>query len=320
MYQPEGFPAPLPEGDIEAFTVPTARETTDAPAKPGRICPDKPDRECMIRYLYAQKHRHNVKCATCGQVSAKVSSMRRIQKSRTERERLTGMTDIERRRIKQREYEAKRKARRQARLAARTPEEIEAQRQKRLEQLARGRETQRLMREAGISKEKAPALTPEQIQQKKEREKAQRLANLEKAREASAKIKAAAERKIAKQHDDSEKRLHVNLELARAGKKPASRCEAVVLALEWMLESGLESVAMLDLMPAVNKYMSKKIPRSGNLGKSVRDYGLTVHVEYVGGGVSRSTLCLDDKARAFVSGGWRQKMHGYGTHLKNPKK
>lgn len=298
-----------PENDLAIYEVPTDRETTPMPASPGRVCPDKPDRECMLRYLYAQKHHHNVKCATCGTVSAKVAAMRRPKQHSEDHKR-------EKRREYSRRQEAKRKAERQVKLAARTPEEIEAQRQKCLEQLARGRETQRIMREAGISKEKAPALTPEQLQRKQENDKAQRLANLEKAREASAKIKAAAEKKIAKQHDNSEKRLRVNLELARAGKKPASRCEAVVLALEWMMEAGLESVAMLDLMPAVNKYMSKKIPRSGNLGKSVRDYGLTVHVEYVGGGVSRSTLHLDDKARAFVSGGWMSNMHGHGSHQK----
>ncbi len=384
MYQPEGFPAPMPESDLEAFTVPTAKETTDAPAKPGRVCPDKPDRECMLRYLYAQKHHHNVKCATCGQVSAKVSSMRRGQKRRASLE-TTALKTEEYRRSKKLEYsrrqEEKRKIKRQERIAAMTPEEIEAKRQKQLESLAKGRETQRRNSEAKkaalaakavamapeeaeqklASQEKRLArqkrsneakrsaremakaaklavMTPEEIRARDEALRQVRMANLAKAQAAN---KARRDQDVAAKQRRHEKFLarmeakklrerakaparradrmdaaKASLELVRLGKKPASRCEAVVLAISWMLDAGLKDVSMLDFMGAVNKYMHKKVANSGALGRSVRDYELTVKTEYRGPGNARAFLYLDDKARAFVAGGWLKSLHGVGRNFK----
>lgn len=339
MYQPE-------DNGLATYEIPTARETAPTMAQPPHGCPDTPGRECMLRYLYANKHHHMVKCATCGIISSKVSAFQRGKKAKAERLALTGMSAADRKREYNRQYEEKRKAARRAKLEARTPEDIEADRQKRIAALNKGRETQKLkappktreekiaaQREYRAAKkaEKLAAMTPAEREAWEQEKRDRALASLAKANAVNAarreakreaakgenaeRVKAKLEEKRRLKNEanaarysliaaEREPALRASLELARAGKKPPNRCEAVTLALEWMLDAGIQEVAMLDFLPAVNKWMHKKVANSGALGRSVRDYGLTVRTEYRGKGIIKSFLYLDDKAREFVGGGF----------------
>ena len=338
MYQPEGFPAPLPEGDIEAFVVPTARETTDAPAKPGRVCPETPDRECMLRYLYAQKHRQHILCATCGRVAGKVSSMRRTAANQAKPKPLklktpapkkskAKLTPEERRRI-QLETLAKANAARRAKALGENWEELSPSQQAEYAREYRKRK----------AAEKLAALTPEQIAAKEEARKETARRNIVKAQEAHrAKVAATEAERAEKRRQtraaayerrnevrrlkramtaearraDAHAAAKASMELARLGSKPPTRREAVVMALEWMIEAGITEVAMMDFLPAVNKFLTKKVANAGALGGSVRDYGLTVKAEYRPSLGHRSMLQLDDAAREFVAGGYAKHLPGY---------
>lgn len=345
MYQPEGFPAPLPEADIEAFVVPTARETTDAPAKPGRTCPETPDRECMLRYLYAQKHKQHILCATCGRVAGKVSSMRRtaakqdkpkpvkIDKTKAPKKSKAKLTPEERRRI-QLETLAKANAARRAKALGENWEELSPSQQAEYAREYRKRK----------AAEKLAALTPEQIAAKEEARKETARRNILKAQEAHrARVAATAAERAEKRRqtraaanerrnevrrlkramsaearrEDAHAAARASMELARLGSKPPTRREAVVMALEWMLESGIKEVAMMDLLPAVNKFLVKKVANAGALGGSVRDYGLTVKAEYRPGLGHRAMLQLDDAARAFVAGGYVNHTVGHSRRFHN---
>ena len=345
MYQPEGFPAPLPEGDIEAFTVPTAKETTDAPAKPGRACPETPDRECMLRYLYAQKHKQHILCATCGRVAGKVSSMRRTAKNQAKpklpkvaktqtpkpKKSKAKLTPEERRRI-QLETLAKANAARRAKALGEGWEELSPSQQAEYYREYRRRKTA----------EKKAALTPEQVAAQKERLAEIGRRNILKAQEAHrARVAATAAERAEKRRqtraaanerrnevrrlkramtaearrEDAHAAARASMELARLGSKPPTRREAVVMAMEWMLESGIKEVAMMDLLPAVNKFLVKKVANAGALGGSVRDYGLTVKAEYRPGLGHRAMLQLDDAARAFVAGGYVNHTVGHSRRF-----
>lgn len=346
MYQPEGFPAPLPEGDIEAYTIPTARETTDAPAKPGRACPETPDRECMLRYLYAQKHKQHIICATCGRVAGKVSSMRRTAKNQAKpktpkplklktpypKKSKAKLTPEERRRI-QLETLAKANAARRAKALGDGWEELSPSQQAEYARAYRARK----------AAEKLAAMTPEELAAKEAAKRERSRESIKKAQAANkAKLEATAAERAEKRRQtraaanerrnevrrlkramsaesrraDAHAAARASMELARLGSKPPTRREAVVMALEWMLEAGITEVSVMDFLPAVNKFLVKKVANAGALGGSVRDYGLTVKAEYRPGLGHRAMLQLDDAARAFVAGGYTKHLPGYSWKLR----
>lgn len=347
MYQPEGFPAPLPDSDIEAFTVPTAKETTDAPAKPPHGCPETPGRECMIRYLYAQKHKQHIICATCGRVAGKVSSMRRTAanqakpktpkpikfKTPAPKKSKAKLTPEERRRI-QLETLAKANAARRAKALGEGWEEMSPSQQAEYYRAYRAKK----------AAEKLAALTPEEIAAKEAAKRERSRESIKKAQAANkARMEATAAERAEKRRQrraaanerrnevrrlkramtaearraDAHAAARASMELARRGSKPPTRREAVVMAMEWMLESGIKEVAMMDLLPAVNKFLVKKVANAGALGGSVRDYGLTVKAEYRPGLGHRAMLQLDDAARAFVAGGYVNHTVGHSRSFHN---
>lgn len=302
MYQPE-------DNGLALFEIPTASQTATTLAQPPHGCPDTPGRECMLRYLYANKHHQQIKCLSCGVMSSKLSAHVRRQKAKALKPAVVKLikpkiakegTAADRKRKYDREYE---KIRRERRKLNQTPEQIEATKARKLRSREKNRdkinEKKRLAR-AAAREAKLAAMTPEQREAEEQKRRAQIMASLAKAHAVGRKASEAKPAPKPKREDA----LRANLDLVRAGKKPPNRCEAVTLALEWMLAAGIQEVAMLDFLPAVNKYMHKKVANSGALGRSVRDYGLTVRTEYRGKGVIKAFLFLDDKARSFVDGGF----------------
>lgn len=333
MYQPE-------DNGLALFEVPTARETAPTLAQPPHGCPDTPGRECMLRYLYANKHHQQIKCLSCGVMSSKFSAHVRRQKAKALKPAVVKLvnpkivkegTAAERKRKYDREYE---KIRRERRKLNQTPEQIEATKARKLRSREKNRDKINAAKResrARIREAKLAAMTPKDRAKYEQKARDASRANLAKSHAKNAETREAekianAERVEQKRRANHAERMEAkrlkaqalapqrqeakaaqakaNLELVRNGKKPPNRCEAVTLALEWMLDAGIQEVAMLDFLPAVNKYMHKKVANSGALGKSVRDYGLTVRTEYRGKGVIKAFLFLDDKARAFVDGGF----------------
>jgi len=256
MYQPE-------DNGLALFEIPTASQTATTLAQPPHGCPDTPGRECMLRYLYANKHNQQIKCLSCGVMSSKFGAHVRRQKAKALKPAVAKLvkpkvvkegTAADRKRKYDREYE---KIRRERRKLYQTPEQIEATKARKQRSREKNRdkinERKRLARaEASRANlAKAHAKNAETREAEKianaERVEAKRRANHAERMEAK-RIKAQA---LAPQRQEAKAaQAKANLELVRNGKKPPNRCEAVTLALEWMLDAGIQDVAMLDFLQA----------------------------------------------------------------------
>lgn len=271
--------------ELTSFEIPTATETREEIAAPNRICPDTPDRECLLRHLYAVKKNQNIQCAICGPMSSKVSKFRATQKK---------CQELSDKKIEDYRINPK-KERKELSL-----DEIEARRNRALAALKKARE----------ANEKRKVLAKEFVEemqiQKKEmtpREKAS--LKIEKKR-----LKRAQESVIKEQA--SRKASEISMRLVRSGGKVPSRVQAVVLLLEEMLANGQCALRVTEFLHRVNNVKGlHKISTSGAMGRVLRDYGLTVRVEYNPQKKNHiATFYLDDKAKEFIAGDYFYHEHG----------
>jgi len=277
--------------DLAAFEIPTVSETRADPVEPGRVCPESPDRECMLRHLYAVKHNHWVRCATCGPIVSKVHKFREKQKK----------TAVQVEQLKRPTSQQQEKRKHVA--IDWTPEMVEARKERALAALAKAREAVALRKKLAsesIESEKIETIPP------KEECSTSRLDRRRKGEFVKSRQKRL---------DIARRKSEVSMRLAKNGQKSPSRVQSVVILLEEMIKNGQYTIKIVDALKRLNSTRGNhKIRKSSILGIVLRDYGLTVRSEFnKEAGHKIPILYIDETAKEFIDGGYFYHEHGNGS-------
>ena len=280
MYQPNEA--------LAGFEIPSARETATPAAPPINGCPEEPGRECMIRYLYARRKNHAVKCAHCGIIAARISNYYKAKERKVGREKTAKEVAVKVAASKARVRKEKRQL---------TPEDKERRRQICIANLAKGEaRRQEIMAETRLRREDK-ATAKERREQIAARKKAKRDAALQES------TADAARREVKAEMQD-----------VRDGHKNPSRVQGVVLLLEWCIAEGVDVLSVRDFTSRFNALKGTIHTRSGVMGRSLRRYGLRVRVEYNDYARHNTAyLYVDDAARLFVADEFVFHTHARGS-------